>query len=260
MPPIIVFAGDTHAKSMQLFDALADWQDRVGVKIDAIVQIGDFGVFRSSGNYISQFHKYWDGEVKIPIPTYVLMGNHEDIATVKLWESQPDKIPNLHLIQDGSVIDVEGIKMGGIWGNYSPRAWMNPWLVADARARAVPGSKRAMHIWRDSVEKLLSYEGTIDVLLSHDSPSCFVPHGFEGPVPDSLKPLMGLDGDEIAPPGCPGFTQLLERFQPSYYFFGHFHTRDERRIGNTDVTCLHAFDQAPVDALTIIDFERIDRS
>ena|SRR5258708_2542107 len=133
---------------------------------------------------------------------------------------------------------------------------MNPDIVKTVRKLKVPGSLKAMHIYRPSVFSLLDHEGPVDILITHDCSTLVVPQGFSGkPVPECIMPLLGLDIDEKVPPGCPGITQLLNKFSPKYHFYGHLHVRDDRQVAGTKVICLHAFDQKPNEAVEFVDFK-----
>lgn len=246
---IITFVGDCHYQFHKMYLELLKYQDRTGIKIDAIVQIGDFGV----DLHDTEWNYLWNISKEVRIPTWVCMGNHEDYASIKLWMSDPDRIRDLHLLPDGGVTNVAGVQIASVWGNYSPKSWMNPEYVRNARANN--SSLKAMHIYRPAVNSLLDYVGPVDVLITHDCSSAIVPQGFGGkPVPQWLGPILGLDSDERTPPGCPGFSQLLDKFNPKYYFFGHFHVRDYREVAGTKVICLHAFDMSPNDAVEIVEF------
>ena len=251
---LIAFVGDCHYQFHNMFEFFVAWQNRTGHKIDAIVHVGDFGVDQFNPNWAY----YWREQHPAPIPTYVCLGNHEDYRAVSQWMVEPERIPNLHLLPDGEVTDVAGLKIACVWGNYSPKSWLHPERLELVRKQA-PESFKAMHIYRPSVEKLLAYPGLVDVLITHDCSTAIVPRGFGGrPVPKGLMAVMGLDKDETAPPGCPGFTQLLDKFQPQYHFYGHFHVREDRELGPTKIICLNAFDQCKYNlslAIEIVDFQ-----
>jgi len=236
-----------------MYDALIDWEKRTGVHLDGIVHVGDFGVDRHE----PQWRHLWDVDKEVPIETWVCMGNHEDYSSIEEWMNEPDRIARLHLLPDGGVTDVLGIQVASLWGNYSPRSWMVPERVRLSRKHKEPGNFKAMHIYRPSVFKLMDHEGQVDVLITHDCSSVVVPKDFGGkPVPAGLRAVLGLDADEVAPPGCPGITQLLNKFSPQYHFYGHFHVRDYREVGGTKVICLNAFDQKPSEAVEVVEFKR----
>ena len=235
-----------------MYSIMLEWQKRSGLTLDAIVHVGDFGIDETAGD--------WRGILKdksVPIPTYVCMGNHEDWASICRWQKNPSSIKNLFLLPDGQVTEICGMAVGCVWGNYSSKSYKNPQRIYNARLNNVPGSMKKMHILKSSVDTLLNYEGKIDILITHDCPTVFVPGRFGNrEVPKEIAPLLGLDPDERGSQGCPGFTELLEKFHPQFYFFGHFHVRDYREIGGSKVICLNTFDYNPNEATEIVDFER----
>lgn len=258
--PILAFVGDTHGHSDDIYPYLVEWSKRTGLAVDAVIQVGDYCCFWNvSGDEkrVCHFSRHWYERTGVPIPTYVVPGNHEDIAVLQLWAKCQDRIPNLHLLPDGGVTDICGIQVGSVWGNYSPRSWLHPDRVELARkqAESINRKRQAMHILRPSVDQLLEYPGTIDVMVTHDAPTCAVPLGFLGrPIRDTaVQEFLGLDSDETNQ-GCPGFSQIIRKYHPKLYFFGHFHTRDDREVDGTRVTCLQAFDFNPEQAVDIVSF------
>lgn len=258
--PILAFVGDIHGHSDDIYPYLVEWTKRTGVSIDAVVQVGDYCCFwnvNEDEKRRCHFARHWFERTGVPIPTYVLPGNHEDITVLQAWQKHPEQIFNLHLLPDGGVTDICGIQIGTVWGNYSPRSWLHPERVALAREQGhlLNRKRQAMHILRPSVDTLLEYPGKIDVMVTHDAPTCAIPLGFLGRVitDPAIKELLGLDSDETNQ-GCPGFSQLIHKYHPKLYFFGHFHVRDDRDVDDTHVTCLHAFDFNPEQAVDIISF------
>lgn len=252
--PLIAFVGDTHYRFYQMYDAIVAWEKRADVVLDAIVHVGDFGVDLGG----SQWSHLWNVDKEVPIETYVIMGNHENMASIKKWQAEPDRIARLHLLPDGGVTDVVGVKIASVWGNYSPKSWLDPDKVKNARSQYKNHSLRALHIYRPAVDELLKYDGKIDVLVTHDCATIDPPPQFRGkPVPESLRAVLGLDHDEVVPPGCPGFTELLTKLQPLHHFYGHLHVRytEELERQGTKVHCLNAFDIKPNEAVEIVDFK-----
>lgn len=249
---LIAFVGDCHYHFYEMYVALAAWQLRTGSILNAIVHVGDFGVDK----FNPQWAHLWDVDKQVPIETHICLGNHENYESVKKWQAEPDRIAHLHLLPDGGVTDIAGVKVASVWGNYSPKSWMNPDIVKCARNLSVPGSLKALHIYRPSVFKLLDYEGPVDVLVTHDCSTAVMPLRFKGkPVPEGLRAVLGLDKDELVPPGCPGFTQLLDKFKPTYHFYGHMHVRDDQEREGTKVICLNAFDFNQKEAVEIVAFK-----
>lgn len=254
MPDInVAFVGDTHGEIIPMYHYLESLERRVGMKFDAVVQVGDFGMYLPSAEELkdkqiqtagfeirTSFPKLWNREYFVPIPTWVIAGNHEDYEVVAQLIKYPDLIPNFHLLPDGEITDVLGLRVGAIWGNFSNRSWANPERVQNARV-SNPSSRKSLHIYKPSVEKLAA-TGQMDVLITHDAPHGMLP--FIGTEMDvTLKGKLGLDEDEPTARGCPGFTQLYETGCPEVHFFGHFHLNRTMRRNNPRVVCLHSFNQ-----------------
>lgn len=255
---LLAFVGDTHGRVLKMYERLEAWQRRTGQRINGVIQVGDFNVFLEFAEpFKSDFSRLWHGHTSVPIPTWVCLGNHEDHAAVRRWQSEPDRIPNLRLLPDGGVTDVLGVNIGAVWGNFSPKSWNAPQRIAQARQSAFAGSARsgrvAVHIDRLACDRLLASAGPMGILVTHDAPSCFIPQGFRAPMNETAKELLGLERDEN-PNGCPGFTAILKRFRPRHHFFGHYHVRDAGTFGPTRITCLHAFDMAPELAVEFVQF------
>lgn len=248
-------AGDIHGDIDGLYKYLLDWQERTGVKLDGVVHVGDFGCYLPEGAawdspfMNTAFRQYWDGRKQIPIPTWVCPGNHEDYSVLVRWAVEPDRINNLHMMADGQITDVLGVKVGAIWGNFSYRSWMNPEIIRTAR-RNNTDSKKAMHIYRPSVE-LLKQAGEFDMLITHDAPARLMKPMRQPPI--FIKQALGLAADEPAQ-GCPGFNELYGTSKCKYHYFGHFHSFWVCQAVNPRVVCLHCYNFCPEQSIEVIEF------
>jgi len=243
--PKIAFVGDIHGQLVKMYAALMDWMERTGIKIDAVVQLGDLGVFGDT-----EWGMMWRDKTPAPIPTWALMGNHEDIKWINRWSNDPYRIPGMHLLPDGEITEVLGLKIGSIWGNYSPVSWQHPERVILHRALAWEDQPRsyseriAMHINRLAVERLLALPGPMDVLVTHDSSPRTLPAEFKVDMASEIKEAMGLEKWERAG-GCPGFDQIIDQFQPRRYFFGHLHRSATIDLGPTKACLVDALGYSP---------------
>ncbi len=232
---IVAFVGDTHGEIDKMYELLLAWQERSGIKIDACVQVGDFGIFLEP-RVQSDFSDYWHGRKQVPIKTFVDPGNHEDHTVIKIWEKRPEKIPNLRLLPDGEVSDVVGLRIASIWGNFSPISWNDPNRVEQSR-RGGAGGPRAMHIYRPACERLLADPSTIDVLVTHEAPKRPWLFGGLEDMGNFARGQLGLEESE-EPKGCPAFSEIVRLREPAFHFFGHFHIRREAFVGKTKTVCL----------------------
>lgn len=236
--PTLCFVGDVHGQLTQTYSALMAWMDRSGTKIDAVVQVGDLGVFRRGTSWSTM----WHNRVPAPIPTWAIMGNHEDPLMIREWTRNPLQIPDMHLLYDGAIADVLGVRIGALWGNYSPISWLDQPRVE--RNRETGENERiAMHIDRVAFDRLMAEDKeSMDVLVTHDSASSTLPGQFRGRAMDpAIKSILGLTPNEDVG-GCPGITTLLKAFKPGRYFFGHVHAFEQGYVGSTRYTCLNAMD------------------
>lgn len=238
--PLIAFVGDIHGEAQKMYGSLLTWQEAHGdTKIDAVVQVGDFGIYRTGTTWSSMFAK---GQA-VPIPTWVCPGNHESPVAIRDWQENPGKIPNMHLMPDGEIADVLGVQIGAVWGNYSPISWLDSQRVRRNR-RDGENERIAMHVDREAVERLLANRSPMDVLVTHETATATLPLPFKSSKMSSfIKGLLGLEENEDVA-GCPAFNKVLKQFQPQRYFFGHLHCFDEGIIGSTHYMCLNSLQNA----------------
>lgn len=249
----LAFAGDCHGSILSLYEYLLELESRDNIAIDAVVHVGDFGMYLHGPKSPVEptFQALWDGGYVIPIPTWVCPGNHEDYTVIKQILADPSRIKNFHILPDGEVTNVMGVKIGVVWGNYSYKSYAMPDVIEGAR-RLKQHSRKAMHIYRPSVEKLLQ-AGPFDVLVTHDAPAGYEPKKFI--MYDSLRLQMGLDPDEQLPGGCPAFLDIHRICQPLAHYFGHFHCRRVMKRNEPRITCLHAVDRRVTEAVEVNQYE-----
>lgn len=254
---LVAFFGDTHGHINTMYSHAMVWQQRTGLTLDLIVQVGDFGFWlseetvdvmtakhgeRSNEELKSQgmattaicgdYPSYVLGEKKVPIPTLVIRGNHEDQEYLMGLERQLEQqhpedyltraievVPGMFYLPDGHVVSRNGIKFGGLGGNFSIKTWENwdYWHEARHKPGRYGEKRRLNHFTRDRAEALR--RETIDVLLFHDAPTRM---GLVGsttftPPPDEATGII------YRQMGCPFLTELIEDIKPRYVFCGHWH-------------------------------------
>ena len=248
----LAFFGDTHGDISTMYKLVEKYETERDIPIDGIVQVGDLGVYTAG----TEWHYYWNGIRKATKPTLVIMGNHEEPQAVNRWSANPDKVENMKLLQDGTIENFLGVRIGGIWGNFSPISYKDPERVI--RHRMTGESPRiAMHINRLAVENLLAQPGSMDVLITHDSARSTFPEFFRNNRMDpTIADILGLVREEINhAQGCPGFDDLLEKFKPRAYFYGHLHVSDYKRLGETKVQCLQCIQYTKDgDCMEVLEF------
>lgn len=192
----IAFLGDVHSDLRIIHEFI-----RTHPYIDAVVQVGDLGVFFS--NTAAKKDKDWKRfkeEVKTTLkikkrfkkPVYFCKGNHEDWDYLK---SPALKHLNINYMPNGSTLKLGATTLAFIGGVYSPKKFKWP-------AEALYGKNRRFFV-EEEIQKIYDYEEPIDILVSH----------------------IGAKG--LTPPHRKGSVQelrdLVEKVKPKWYIHGHHH-------------------------------------
>lgn len=174
---MFLMLGDVHARFGTML--LQYNEAKQSFPISHIIQVGDFGFFADRIK-----------DLKFPVPTYFIDGNHENFWDLKEFESF--KIPNLFFIRRGETVTLEGVTFGGVGGS----EFMD-------KVNTTYGA-----VFSDyEIEKLLDKQ--VDIILTHDCPSD-----------------LGVPGSpEFSYLGQPGSKRLslLKALKPKRWFFGHYH-------------------------------------
>ena len=97
-----------------------------------------------------------------PIPWYFIIGNHENREVI--LEMRKGIIPyrNLNLIQNGEIVDIDGTKILGFGGNYSPKTFED----------SSRSSRRWTHQTEEDLEKIKMKRkegGIVNMIMMHES-------------------------------------------------------------------------------------------
>ena len=185
---MIGLLGDIHAHYVELYHIIKDHPE-----ITTWVQVGDFGGEES----VYPFFKS---------PFYFISGNHENWDEIeKMDKGQGPE--NLIHIKNGETVTIEGLKVLGFGGNYSPRYFNTP-------INQMPESRRR-HNNFEQLEKALTATD-IDLLLCHEAP----------------KPFFSRDRES----GIANINTILRTVKPKLCFFGHHHRRTDAIY--SDVRCI----------------------
>lgn len=145
----------------------------------------------------------------LPIPTYFIAGNNEDFDTIDALRHgrvESSAVTNAFLLA-GKAVEVEGLRVAGLSGNYAPTQFERP--------RPNLHGERRRHFVREDVEAVKQLDD-VDVLLTHEAP-----HGL--PVSESYEV------------GCNHIDELIEAVQPRLCLVGHHHEHAETTYGDTRV-------------------------
>lgn len=215
-------------KFLILGDVHSEWSDmnvtiatavREHPDITHIVQVGDFGYgwrgtkpFKASKAYFSdEEKKVYDDAEKL-----WLDGNHENFT--KLEEDGGEWQPGWTHMSRGSILEVDGYRIMFFGGAAS--------IDKTDRMEGVSWWRQENITYGQVQETLASVDGTIDALFTHD-------HASRIPYSDSRSKR-----DHSESNGNRGLLDVIvERFMPSFCFFGHHHRGDYGMVGQMEWTC-----------------------
>ncbi len=219
---LIAIAGDVHGDISLLYGKVLELQKEVNSSIDAILQVGDLHLYSDTSRIDSAVAQHggpgefpaWFREKKAaPIPTYAILGNHDDAELFYQYAGK-EIVPSLYLLPQGIVTSIKvggvDIRIGVLGGNYSQKFFeTDPEKLPQGRKR---------HYTQTHIDSLINNK-PFDILLTHEAP----------------LGLVKRNDDDL---GRPEISDLIERTQPKMAFFGHHHTHVSGNVENTVVTGL----------------------
>lgn len=143
----------------------------------------------------------------VPAPLYWIKGNNEDFDAI----AQGRLPPNLHHLPNGSLTEVDGVRLAALGGTLAP-TWYDT-AVADlphpkkGSARATELADKRRHFVREEVEACKAMKG-VDVLLTHEAPRPYR----VGRIDAGKTPI----------------NEVLAAMQPRLHLFGHHHRFSEQ--------------------------------
>ncbi|KAF9201740.1 lariat debranching enzyme [Haplosporangium sp. Z 27] len=228
----IAVEGCCHGQLDDIYREIELREKRYNYKIDLLLICGDFHSIRNEADldtiacprkylHLGTFYKYYSGELNVPVPTVFIGGNHE--SSNYLWELYHGGwvCPNIYFLGWGGVINVGGMRIGGMTGIYKSQHYQTGHFEVtpynDNHKRSV------YHIRKYDVYKMLQVKEPLDVFLSHDWPL-----GIEryGNLQQLLKAKSYFTSEvNNNTLGSPPFEQVLTSLRPAYWFSAHLHVR-----------------------------------
>ena len=212
-------------------DVEGDWKTMMEIinedQPDMVLQVGDFGYWPDRPEY-----KYSRQIRKNKVPIYFCDGNHEDHKNLgKLCKQRgsPGPIavgPNIFYMPRGSVLNLpDGRKVLFMGGAES----------VDKRQRT-PGYDwfKQELILPEDLANLPDEDTKVDIVISHTCPLEFQI------VPDIYADIFASD------PCRAMLSQVLHKFQPELWYFGHFHHLNGGTYKNCAWSCRPRIGDGPV--------------
>ncbi|MCL4322168.1 MAG: metallophosphoesterase [Deltaproteobacteria bacterium] len=217
----ICVAGDVHGRIDKFYENIRDFELRLKINFDIVLQVGDFGIWIDEKNHdgttklhngIGDFPEWYKEKRAVPVKTYFVNGNNEDfnfLNAVKL-SGDFEILKNLFYIPNGTAAKVEiengsskgSLVVAGIGGKYAPEHFKY--------------SESDRHYTQYEIDNLIGYadenkgdkDKQIDIFISHDAP--------EGVL------IEDNDKNRYYPKAV-GFRELILQIKPKMVFFGHHH-------------------------------------
>ena len=145
---IICVAGCLHGELQKTYDILQEIEQKENFKVDLLLICGDLEFSRNLADLkcmakpdhwdiqsrmmaMGTFYKYYSGELKAPILTVVISGNHEASNYLQEMPFGGWLCPNVYYLGYAGVVNVVNeaghavLTIGGLSGVYSPQNYRN---------------------------------------------------------------------------------------------------------------------------------------
>lgn len=176
---------------------------------------------------MEDFHLYYSGALKAPIPTLFIGGNHE--APNYLWELWHGGwvAPSIYYMGSSGVIWFGGLRIAGISGIYKSHDYLRSFSANEnppSFNNHGPPPRSPYHYRQLEIEKLSMIDTLVDVMISHDWPNRIFSYGS---VPDLIRRKPHFQGDIKTDEGLgsPPLMDLLKKLKPRFWFSGHLHVK-----------------------------------
>ncbi|KAG5893177.1 hypothetical protein JTB14_000437 [Gonioctena quinquepunctata] len=239
----IAIEGCAHGELENIYDTIHVIQEKQGIKVDLLICCGDFQSSRNKDDLmcmavpakyqnICTFYKYYSGEKKAPVLTIFIGGNHEASNFLQELPYGGWVAPNIYYLGYAGVINIAGIRIGGLSGIYKSRDYMKGHFEKTPYDES---SKRTVyHVRNLEVFRLKQMSSKIDIFLSHDWPSEVFKFG-------NVKQLLkrkphfkeDVDNEELGSKPC---EDLLHHLKPTYWFAAHLHCKYAALVRHKDET------------------------
>lgn len=236
----IAIEGCMHGELQKVYETIEQIEKEQNYKVDLLLCCGDFQATRNLADLkcmavpekhldMGSFYKYYSGELKAPMLTLVIGGNHEASNHFQELPFGGWLCPNIYFLGNSNVVDViddksgdKVLSIGGLTGIFKGHDYL---LGRYERVPYDNSSKRSVyHIRSIDVFRLKSMPpGSVDVCLSHDWPCGITDYGN---VQQLLRFKKHFKEDiENNALGSPPAMELLDYLLPKYWFSGHLHCK-----------------------------------
>ncbi|KAG5181616.1 putative RNA lariat debranching enzyme [Tribonema minus] len=239
----VVVEGCSHGELDPIYASVARIEEAASIKVDLLLCCGDFQSLRDAGDFegmavpahhrhLASFHDYYHGRKVAPVLTIFIGGNHEASNYLQELHYGGWVAPNIYFLGFSGVVNVGGIRIGGLTGIYNHRHYSLGHFEAPPYS---PDTLRSVyHVREYDVYKLAQLTGKVDIMMSHDWPRGIARHGNVGRLLQRKSYFREEIEDNTL--GSPPAEQLLHMLKPAYWFSAHLHTKFAALVKHDDGT------------------------
>lgn len=178
------------------------------------------------------FHEYYTGVKTAPVLTLFIGGNHEASNYLQELRYGGYVAPNVFYLGTAGVINVHGLRIGGISGIYKHFSFHKPHFETypynDASLRSVYHTRQL-----ETYQLSCVSTSSLDVMISHDWPRGIEQYGNTHELLRK-KPFF-REEVQANTLGNPATEYLVHKLQPRYWFSGHLHVKFPATVAHADV-------------------------
>ncbi|XP_053896249.1 lariat debranching enzyme [Malaclemys terrapin pileata] len=228
----VAVAGCCHGELDKLYETLELLQRRNNVRIDLLLCCGDFQAVRNEADlrcmavsakyrHMQTFYRYYSGEKKAPVLTIFIGGNHEASNHLQELPYGGWVAPNIYYLGYAGVVKYRGVRIGGISGIFKSHDYRKGHFECPPYNQQTVRS--AYHVRNIEVFKLKQLKHPMDIFMSHDWPRSIYHYGNK----KQLLKMKSFFRQEVENNtlGSPAASELLQHFQPTYWFSAHLHVK-----------------------------------
>ena len=244
----IIITGCIHGSLDKMYKDIKEYSSTSNKKIDMILCTGDFECMRTEKDLtflscpekyreMGDFYKYYTSKAIAPYLTIFIGGNHEASNYLEQNYYGGWVAPNIYYLGRSGLINVKGIRIGGISGIFNKFDYFRGNFEKDEDD--IKGDKKTIfHLREFDVVKMSHVKNKIDIFMTHDWPTNLVSDEDKADV-FKKRPHFKNDILEGTLGSFPG-EFLLKYLKPSFFICGHMHFYYSNKINDTQI---YAFDK-----------------
>lgn len=208
-------------------------------KTELLVICGDFQALRSKSDlkYINvpdkykslgDFHLYYSGARKAPVPTIFIGGNHEDSKFLDQFPYGGYVAPNIYFMGRSNVVWFKGLRIGGISGIYNEADFMQPHPI-EYDFEKNWSVRKSYHLRKQDYLNLRLLQPDQNLMMvSHDWPEGIYEFGDKRQLINKKRHFKNdIKNHQL---GNPYGMHLLNHLKPMRWFSAHLHVKFDAKI------------------------------